>query len=82
MADVTNYQQVIVCVCLTARVLRLSHHPAKMQKTFTHVFIDEASQSTEPEVYVPLSLATASTCVVWRFCIVSGLINHVRMAVL
>ena len=38
-----------------------------MQKTFTHIFIDEASQATEPEVYVPLSLATAQTCVVWWY---------------
>jgi len=31
---------------------------------FTHIFIDEACQTMEPELLIPLSLATIDTCVV------------------
>ena len=36
----------------------------KMKGSFTHIFIDEAGQTFEPELLIPLSLATRNTCVV------------------
>ena len=35
----------------------------KMRGTFTHIFIDEAGQTLEPRLLMPLSLATKDTCI-------------------
>ena len=52
-------KKIVVTSCITSKMLLGcgQHH-------FTHILVDEASQSLEPEIYIPLSLATSSTCVV------------------
>ena len=48
-----NFFRIIVSTCVTAGVLYSLGLPVDH---FTHVFIDEAGQATEPEALIPLGL--------------------------
>ncbi|GAA6013532.1 hypothetical protein JCM11491_006112 [Sporobolomyces phaffii] len=53
--------RVIVTTCISASILR---EIGLKQGHFSHIFIDEAGQATEPEAFLPLSLAAKGTSVV------------------
>jgi superfamily I DNA and/or RNA helicase len=64
--------QVVVSTCATSGLLPLLAPRSSADGgpcstiTFTHIFIDEASQALEPETLVPLSLAGSDTTMVRR----------------
>lgn len=47
------FLRIIVCTCVTAGIL---YSLSLSVGHFTHVFIDEAGQATEPEALIPLGL--------------------------
>ncbi|XP_019853676.1 PREDICTED: putative helicase MOV-10 [Amphimedon queenslandica] len=52
-AEMAARHKIIVCTCVTAGILYSLSLPVGH---FTHVFIDEAGQATEPEALIPLGL--------------------------
>ena len=59
--SVLKDKRIVVVTCGAAQILVAR----ALQGHFTHIFIDEASQSMEPETFIPISLAVPTTCVVW-----------------
>lgn len=57
-------RQVIVSTCANSGVLSLLQRPGQPAICFTHILVDESSQALQPEVMVPLSLASPTTNVV------------------
>ncbi|GAA5912860.1 uncharacterized protein JCM6883_004858 [Sporobolomyces salmoneus] len=53
--------QVVVTTCISASILR---GVGLREGHFSHLFVDEAGQATEPEAFLPLSLADEGTKVV------------------
>eukprot|EP00757_Euglenozoa_sp_SAG-D1_P012155 gene12156-497_t len=61
VVQIRNSVRVIVCTCAQAGVL---YEYGLDRGYFSHIFVDEAGQATEPETAIPLSFATKETCVV------------------
>jgi hypothetical protein len=57
-------RQVVVCTCAASGLLALVRRPGRPPLSFSHIFVDESSQALQPEVLVPLSLASHETSVV------------------
>lgn len=49
--DTMNTFRVVICTCISASVF---HGAGMASGHFSHIFIDEAAQATEPEVMVPI----------------------------
>ncbi|GAA5996828.1 hypothetical protein JCM5350_003553 [Sporobolomyces pararoseus] len=60
LGKLSNFR-VIVSTCISASILR---GVGLVEGHFSHIFIDEAGQATEPEAFLPLSLAAQGTSVV------------------
>ncbi|XP_022079225.1 LOW QUALITY PROTEIN: helicase with zinc finger domain 2-like [Acanthaster planci] len=58
-AMIRKYQIVITTVAMSGYLGQID-----LQGHFTHILVDEAGQTLETEVLLPLSLATSNTCVV------------------
>lgn len=61
-ADSAVRYRVIVCTCVTAGIL---YSLGLSVGHFTHVFVDEAGQATEPECLIPLGMLAGSNGQVW-----------------
>ena len=56
-ADSAVRYRVVVCTCVTAGIL---YSLGLSVGHFTHVFVDEAGQATEPECLIPLGMLAGS----------------------
>lgn len=61
-ADTAAHYRVVVCTCVTAGLL---YSLGLSVGHFTHVFVDEAGQATEPECLIPLGLLAGTDRQVW-----------------
>ena len=52
--DVASKYRIVIATCVTAGALHRLHLSVGH---FTHIFVDEAGQATEPECLLPVSLA-------------------------